>query len=68
MRTYFEKLERCRYLPNSVVGHGFNGWLGTALTSLTLVVEDQKLLSLILAAATAFGEVGCTANTVFSLG
>jgi choline dehydrogenase len=56
MVTYFEKLEQNRYLPSSIVGHGYNGWLGTALTSLTLVVEDQKLLSLVLAAATAFGE------------
>jgi choline dehydrogenase len=57
MRSYFVKLERNRYLPNSVVGHGFTGWLGTALTSLSLVIEDQKLLSLIIAAATAMGEV-----------
>lgn len=48
MRTYYEKLERNRYLPSSIVGHGFDGWLGTALTDLSLVVEDQKLLSLIL--------------------
>jgi choline dehydrogenase len=57
MRSYFVKLERNRYLPNSVIGHGFTGWLGTALTSLSLVIEDQKLLSLIIAAATAMGEV-----------
>ena len=57
MRSYFEQLEKCEYLPNTVVGHGFGGWLKTSLTSLSLVVEDQKLLSLILSAATAMGKV-----------
>ncbi|KKA25876.1 Aryl-alcohol oxidase [Rasamsonia emersonii CBS 393.64] len=56
MRTYFERLERNRYLPSSVVGHGYNGWLTTSLTSLGLVVEDQKLLSLIISACTAVGK------------
>ncbi|KAJ5623074.1 hypothetical protein N7490_011679 [Penicillium lividum] len=55
MRGYFEKLERNRYLPSSIVGHGFDGWLTTSLTDLRLVIEDQKLLSLILAGATAAG-------------
>ncbi|KAJ5918282.1 CAZyme family AA3 [Penicillium verhagenii] len=55
MRGYFEKLERNRYLPSSLVGHGFDGWLTTSLTDLRLVIEDQKLLSLILAGATAAG-------------
>jgi choline dehydrogenase len=70
MRTYFEKLERNRYLPSSVVGHGFNGWLGTALTDLSLVIEDQKLLSLIIAAATAMGKglLGLLVSTVAGLG
>lgn len=57
MRKYFEKLEKSRYLPTSVVGHGFDGWLQTSLTSLSLVVEDQKLLSLVLAGASALGKV-----------
>ncbi|KAH8805186.1 putative choline dehydrogenase [Xylogone sp. PMI_703] len=70
MRKYFEKLERNRYLPSSIVGHGYNGWLGTALTDLSLVVEDQKLLSLIISAATAMGKglLGLLINTVVGLG
>jgi len=70
MRQYFKRLERCRYLPNYVVGHGFNGWHGTALTDLTLVVEDRKLLSLIIAAATAMGQrlLGKLVQTVAGLG
>lgn len=55
MRQYFERLEKSEYLPNSIVGHGFNGWLTTSVTSLLLVLEDFKLLSLIIAAGTAMG-------------
>lgn len=57
MRHYFRKLEKNQYLPTSIIGHGFGGWLKTSLTSLSLVVEDQKLLSLILAGASAMGKV-----------
>jgi choline dehydrogenase len=57
MRSYFQKLEDCQYLPSSAVGHGYNGWLKISLTSLFLVVEDQKLLSLVVSAATAMGKV-----------
>lgn len=42
MRPYFEKLERNGYLPSGIIGHGYNGWLGTSLTSLSLVIEDQN--------------------------
>lgn len=70
MRKYFERLERARYLPNGLAGHGFDGWLTTSLTDLRLVVEDQKLLSLILASATAAGKslLGKIVNTVTGLG
>jgi choline dehydrogenase len=57
MRTYFQKLEDAQYLPRSSVGHGHDGWLKISLTSLFLVVEDQKLLSLVVSAATAMGKV-----------
>ncbi|WYZ35124.1 hypothetical protein EsH8_I_001400 [Colletotrichum jinshuiense] len=70
MRSYFQKLEKNMYLPSSIVGHGYSGWLGTSLTSLSLVVEDQKLLSLIIAAASAMGKslLGLLLNTVTGLG
>jgi choline dehydrogenase len=70
MKNYFEKLERNRYLPSSIIGHGYTGWLGTALTSLTLVIEDLKLLSLVVSAATAVGQslLGILINTVVGLG
>jgi choline dehydrogenase len=69
MRSYFERLERNRYLPSSVVGHGYDGWLETSLTSLGLVVEDQKLLSLIISACTAAGKslLGMVLDTVTGL-
>ncbi|PSN64893.1 alcohol oxidase [Corynespora cassiicola Philippines] len=56
MRKYYERLERARYLPNSIAGHGFSGWLETSLTELTLIVQDFKLVSLVLAAATGMGK------------
>jgi choline dehydrogenase-like flavoprotein len=69
MRAYFRRLERNRYLPSSVGGHGFNGWLETSLTSLKLVVEDPKLLSVVLSTATAMGKglLGALINTVTGL-
>ncbi|KAI9727417.1 MAG: hypothetical protein M1834_008423 [Cirrosporium novae-zelandiae] len=69
MRQYWERLERSEYLPNGIVGHGFSGWLRTSLTSLKLVVEDTKLLSLITAAATAMGKgLESVISTVAGLG
>ncbi|KAF2108257.1 hypothetical protein BDV96DRAFT_653146 [Lophiotrema nucula] len=56
MRKYFVKLERSRYLPSGIVGHGFRGWLTTMVTDLTLVIQDFKLLSLVVAAGTAMGK------------
>ncbi|KAI8628136.1 GMC oxidoreductase [Xylariaceae sp. FL1651] len=69
MRKYFERLEAVRYLPNSVTGHGLSGWLQTRLTPLILVLEDLKVLSLVIAAATAMGQnlAGKVINTVTGL-
>ncbi|KAH7009684.1 hypothetical protein EDB80DRAFT_641784 [Ilyonectria destructans] len=70
MRSYFMKLENNMYLPSSIIGHGYSGWLGLSLTTLSLVVEDQKLLSMIISAATAMGKslLGLLLNTVVGLG
>lgn len=56
MRKYYERLEKSRYLPNSIAGHGFSGWLETSLTDLTLIVQDLKVVSLVLAASSAMGK------------
>ncbi|KAL2842799.1 hypothetical protein BJX68DRAFT_278171 [Aspergillus pseudodeflectus] len=69
MRNYFKRLEDNRYAPSDIVSHGFGGWLQTSLTQLTLVVEDLKLLSLVIAAGTAMGQnlVGKLLNSVTGL-
>ncbi|KAI1753920.1 hypothetical protein F4782DRAFT_494400 [Xylaria castorea] len=56
MRQYFEKIENNKYLPTSVIGHGYNGWLTTSVTYLGLVLEDGKFLNLVLSGATAAGK------------
>lgn len=70
MRSYFQGIEKNEYLPSSIIGHGFSGWLVTSLTSLSLVIEDFKLLSLIISAATALGKGLITSllTTVAGLG
>lgn len=70
MRQYFKKLEKATYLPNSIIGHGFDGWLQTSLTELTLIVQDLKVVSLVLAAATAMGQslLASLVTTVTGLG
>ncbi|KAI0435707.1 hypothetical protein F4803DRAFT_544593 [Xylaria telfairii] len=56
MRQYFQKVENNKYLPTSVVGHGYNGWLTTSTTYLGLVLQDFKFLNLVLSGATAAGK------------
>ncbi|RMZ66269.1 Choline dehydrogenase [Pyrenophora seminiperda CCB06] len=70
MRKYFTRLERSRYIPNSIAGHGFNGWLETSLTDLTLIAQDFKVISLVLAAASGMGKglISSLLTTVGGLG
>lgn len=65
----FKKIEHCNYLPNSIVGHGFTGWLWTELTSLVTAVQDLKLVSIIVSVASAMGEslLGIAVQTVAGL-
>lgn len=69
MRLYFQRLEKARYLPTSVAGHGFNGWLETSVAQITLIAQDLKIASLALAAASAMGNslIGTMVATVTSL-
>ncbi|APA14225.1 hypothetical protein SS1G_11988 [Sclerotinia sclerotiorum 1980 UF-70] len=53
MRTYFEKMEHCDYLPEDTPGHGFDGWFHTSATNQTMIVQDQKINSIVLSAAEA---------------
>ncbi|KAF9891578.1 hypothetical protein FE257_003589 [Aspergillus nanangensis] len=57
MDKYFTKLEKNRYLQGVLSsGHGWDGWLPTRLTPTILIAQDLKVLSLIVAAATATGK------------
>jgi hypothetical protein len=45
MRNYHKKLEKCEYIiPNGgdVNAYGFDRWLSTGETPLTLVAEDSR--------------------------
>ena len=54
MRSYFERLERCGYVPKPGHGqpnstrHGWEGWLNTTGPDLSLVFGDKALLQTIL--------------------
>lgn len=68
-QRYYEEIEHCDYLPNSIVGHGFNGWFWTELTSLITAVQDLKIISIIASAASASGMslIGIAYETVAGL-
>ncbi|KAI0202344.1 hypothetical protein F4808DRAFT_421240 [Astrocystis sublimbata] len=69
MRQYWQKVENNKYLPSSIVGHGYDGWLTTSVTYLGLVLEDFKFLNLVLSGAAAAGKGLLTGliNTVTGL-
>lgn len=71
MVEYYKKLEKCHYLPGGLdtASHGYDGWLQTQTTPAVLIVEDRKVLSLVLAAATTMGQslLGKVVNTVTGL-
>lgn len=58
MVEHFKRLERNEYLQGAVNpgAHGWDGWLPTRLTPTSLIVQDFKVLSLLIAAATATGK------------
>jgi choline dehydrogenase len=55
MKNYWEKIENCEYLPNSVAGHGFSGWLSIGVADLKIVAEDFKIAMWLIAAANFMG-------------
>lgn len=70
MRGHFETIEDNRYVPSSVIGHGYKGWLTTSVTYLGLVLKDFKFLNLVLSAASASGTgfLGTAVSTITELG
>lgn len=69
LKRHFEKIEHCNYIPNSIAGYGFTGWFWTELTSLLTAVQDLKVVSIIVSAASALGmdHVGIAVGTVVGL-
>ncbi|KAK2035850.1 choline dehydrogenase [Colletotrichum somersetense] len=56
MRKYFIQIEKNEApFPSDLFAHGYSGWLKTALTPLTLIAQDLKLLSVILGGSAAAG-------------
>jgi choline dehydrogenase len=59
MRRYFQRLERCRYVPRPIIPglnlgrHGFDGWLTTTQASPAMVLGDPQLVKIVLSAAEA---------------
>jgi choline dehydrogenase len=56
MRKYFQKLERNRYLLPGLSGHGYDGWLQTETTPLTVALADPQLLSILIGGGVALGK------------
>jgi len=54
MRRYFERIERCGYLPEKATGHGHRGWLHTETPDPMLALRDGRLRQVVLAAAESF--------------
>ncbi|VUD47706.1 Oxygen-dependent choline dehydrogenase [Thalassocella blandensis] len=75
MRQYFQRLERCEYLPKPLfvdndASHGFSGWLPTRLPDLTQLLEEPKLFKIVKAALLRYGLgdiLGDLINGQFSL-
>ncbi|KAJ5361502.1 hypothetical protein N7541_002346 [Penicillium brevicompactum] len=65
MRKYFERLENNHYLLPLISGHGYDGWLSTQTAPIDLVLQDPKLLSLLLGGAFSLGNI---THSVFNLG
>lgn len=60
MRQYFQRLEKCQYLPSppftdNEAEHGFDGWLPTRFPDLKQLLEEPKLLAIVTAALTQYG-------------
>nr|WP_246722832.1 GMC oxidoreductase [Aliikangiella sp. G2MR2-5] len=52
MRRYFERLEKCQYVPRPWFGHnpskhGFKGWLRTNVPDIRILAEDPVIRSMV---------------------
>ena len=69
MRNIFKRMEKCKYIPADLSAHGRDGWFETTLTDVTLLFEDAKLLSVVVAAASSLGKtpIGKVVTTIGDL-
>ncbi|KAK6352194.1 hypothetical protein TWF730_009024 [Orbilia blumenaviensis] len=69
MKQYFERIEKVNYDPNSIVGHGRDGWLWTERPAVSLALGDGKFVAQLLSAASATGQgiIGTIFNSVANL-
>ncbi|KAI0539816.1 GMC oxidoreductase [Xylaria digitata] len=44
MRRYYERLERCHYLPKGTPGHGFDGWLEIDRSDPVAVTSNEPIV------------------------
>ncbi|KAK4121572.1 GMC oxidoreductase [Parathielavia appendiculata] len=65
MRKYFQRMEKKQYLNGLPQGHGYDGWLTTELTPLTVPLKDPQLLAVLTGGAFALGDV---LNQVVNIG
>lgn len=47
MRSIFERIERCQYLPTNTSGHGFNGYVDTSIDSSDFYLQQPGRLALL---------------------
>ncbi|PIG88570.1 hypothetical protein AARAC_001055 [Aspergillus arachidicola] len=67
VREYFVRWEKNGYLPPGKRGHGYNGWLGIETPPLRLVLQDTRLLSLVLGGAFALNNESDPLTNIASL-
>jgi choline dehydrogenase len=63
MRTYFQRMEQCRYAAPPFGGpdtarHGFDGWQATEMADPQIFLADPQLKQMIQTAATNMGKAG----------
>lgn len=55
MRRYWERLERCQYLPDGTAGHGFSGWLETEHTDPEMLTSQEPFIKAAMKVVSAHG-------------
>jgi choline dehydrogenase len=58
MRSYFQRLEDCRYLIQAASLHGTNGWQPTEMIDESVFVADPAILEFILQTVSQLGQPG----------